>query len=330
MKKINQSVLLAGACLVGWAVAASATPYVPVTLTNTTSVESYLANSPASTASSHQQRLLSGGAYWGTNIGAPVYQTPQATISFVGDTVNIAFQTGMYTGVDNALAPTDVYAADVFLNALNAGVKNANGPLPGNSGSSFYNYGISLGFDSADCGTGANSGSCGAKAPGLYTIPAGVTATNGAEGNYLTSQDVWGGRNGFYYGGQYGTAACDATKAAADTSNCGGTTSSVSAVDRPDETNANLVAGITVGVGCYDGTGLTANGDPLAANKVACGTNPDGNQGILDVSLTANDTGAGPRRRPPAQLESIFANFDLFWGMGDLLQCRRSGAISPA
>jgi hypothetical protein len=302
MTKINSSTLLAAAFLLGGTAAAVAGPVctgTTCTITNQTTVEAYSTQGGATTI---------GGSYWGTTgIGQPIYNTPQATVTFSAstDTVNISFETGLYTGVDNSFGSPVVHAADVFLNDLGAnGVTTTKGGLPGMAGNTFYNYGISLGLDTAD----------GGEAKGLYSL--GENATDGTKasgGEYLTSQDVWNKQGNFDYGGRYGTAAC-----AGDGVNC-----PTSSVAPTVVTGGTLVSGITVGTACYDQN-----------NKaVACGGNtPDGDLGTLDVSLQANDLGAGTASQNLATnlafLESLFSNYDLFWGTGDCSNAPIWGQVS--
>ena len=169
MTKINVSVLLGAACLSGLATVAAASPIV---IPNSTEVEAYNGTNPTGG--------FFGGNFWGGNIGSPTYSTPQATISFVGDTVDIKFTTG-FSGTDTTYdtpqyGNVTVHAADIFLKS------GGGSAIPGPGG---FDYAISLGLDTADGGMAA----------GLYT-----TASE------ETSQDIWGGRTQFYYGGAYATA----------------------------------------------------------------------------------------------------------------------------
>jgi hypothetical protein len=258
MKKVNASVLLAAASLLGWAGVAAAGPVV--TIDNTTEVESDNGTNGPTTG------FFGGGDYWGSNIGSPVYNTPSATISFVGNTVDIEFQTGFdfANGQDTTYKSqygVTVYGADIFLKS------GGGATLPGTAGSSFFNYGISLGFDAADGGN---------VTAGLYSIAAGATA--GVQ--YQTSTGIWGTRNSFDYGGAYATAgACTATVAA-----CAASSPSPTVLLAGNNGNV-LQSGINV----TTSTGV----------------------GTLTVALTGTTT-AGLD-----ELESIFSNFDIFWGTGD-------------
>ena len=265
MTKVNLSVLLATACLSGWATVASAGP---VTINNTTEVETYTGTSPSN-------GFFSGGAYWGGNIGAPTFNTPSATISWSNsNTVNIAFTTGLYHGVDSAFSPT-VYGADVFLKS------GGGATLPGLPGSSFFNYAISLGFDTADGGnTQTPTGM------GLYALP--VNPTDGT--TYKTSRDVWSGRSGDTYGGAYAAAgACAVTVSAC----------------------ANSTASPTV---LLAGQGTKVSGITVTTSSVA--PTGGGTAGTLNVQLV----GSGNINTPGTGLNtlaSLFKNFDIFWGTGD-------------
>jgi hypothetical protein len=214
MKKVNVSVLLAAACLSGWATVAGAGPVV--TVTNTTLVESYKGTTAVNT-------FFAGNNYWsgaGGNIGAPIYNTPSATISWSNsNTVDIKFNTGMYSGVDNTFNPT-VYGADVFLKS------GGGNTLPGLPTSSFFNDVISLGFNAPDGGNAT---------AGLYTIPAG--AKDGT--TYKTSQDIWSGRAGDTYGGAYAASGACAPNVAA----CANSTPSPTVLLAGQGT---AVAGVTV------------------------------------------------------------------------------------
>src|ERR1700722_3589449 len=75
MRKINLFVLLAAGGLVGGTTGAVAGPVIHPnqTITNTTEVEAYNGTSPTG---------FFGGSDWGPNVGAPVYNTPSASLSF--------------------------------------------------------------------------------------------------------------------------------------------------------------------------------------------------------------------------------------------------------
>jgi hypothetical protein len=220
MKRLNTAVLVAGASLLGWAGVAAAGPVV--TINNTTEVETY-------TGTTASNGFFGGGDYWGANIGAPIFNTPTATISFVGNTVDIKFTTGLYQGVDNSFNPT-VYGADVFL-------KSGGGaalPVPGTS---FFNYGIALGFDAADGGHAT---------AGLYSIP--VTSTDGT--TYKGSTDIWGTRSSDTYGGAYAAAGCTLTS-----STCAGSQASPTVL-----TGGALVNGISVSTASTAPVGSSTTG----------------------------------------------------------------------
>lgn len=183
MNKLNLSVLLAAACLPGWATVAAAGS---VTLDNTTEVESYNGSSPTN-------GFFGSGDYWGSNIGQPTYNTPSATITYVGNVVNIVFQTGLYKGTDTTYdtpqyGNVTVDAADIFLKSGGG----SNIPAPGG-----FNIGISLGFDAADGGLTA----------GLYDVTSEKTSTQ-----------IWGSRTQFDYGGAFSTAGkCAVNQASCST-----------------------------------------------------------------------------------------------------------------
>jgi hypothetical protein len=245
--------LIVGLAVAWWAAAAQADP---VTINpNTTVVEAYNGTSPT--------QFFSGspyGAYWGPNVGGasdPVYQTTGATFTWTGNNViDIQFTTG-FSGVDSRYQSqygVTVYAADIFL-------KSGGGTsLPGPGG---FNYAIALGFDTPDGGLSA----------GLYSVS-----------SELTSQNVWGGRTQFDYGGAF-----------APGSSCNASGCATSELSPTVLTGGSLVGG---------------NGAVTTSVNYTAGSG--GALGTMDVTLTANNA-AGI-----AALATVFNDsFDVFWGTGD-------------
>jgi hypothetical protein len=107
-----------------------------------------------------------GGSSIGDHIGTG-FDTEKVAIGFSGDSITLKFYT-QFAGND-----LGAHYADVFL-----------APAGGSSTPSSYGLGISLGFQ----------GSNGGAAQGFYSL---------GSGDSLTSQDIWGSRTGFIYGGEY-------------------------------------------------------------------------------------------------------------------------------
>jgi hypothetical protein len=244
---------VAGVALVGgWATASYAD--TAVINPNNTEVEAYKGTNPTAFFSGSPY-----GSYWGSNVGGAnggIYQTTGATFTWTGNVLDIQFTTG-FSGIDSryqSQSGVTIYAADIF-------IKSGGGSaLPGPTG---FNYAIALGIDTPDGGLAA----------GLYSVS-----------SELTSQDIWGSRTQFTYGGAFApTSSCNAsgcaTSEASPTVLTGG-----SAVG-----GANAVSVVT--------SYLPGSGGAL---------------GTMDVKLTANDA-AGM-----AALATVFGDgFDVFWGTGD-------------
>jgi hypothetical protein len=162
MMKAHFGVLAVVGSLAAFAAAAPAQA-LPISITNTTWVESYNGANPYA--------WFPSNSYWGQNIGAPTYETSGLTIS-MPDATTMVFEfatnfDGDDTTYDNpSYGNVVVRYADIFLN------------VPGGT-----QYAIVLG-DETDNG--------GVAAPGVYEVTSAKT-----------SQDIWDGRTQFVYGGQY-------------------------------------------------------------------------------------------------------------------------------
>jgi hypothetical protein len=117
------------------------------------------------------------GSNWGASVGAPTYETTQLIVSTpAANTIDFQFTTG-FNGNDTtydtpAYGNVVVRYADIFLN-----------PVLSAAPPSSYGYAIVLGDETANGGLSK---------PGLYQVT-----------SYETSQDIWGSRNQFVYGGEY-------------------------------------------------------------------------------------------------------------------------------
>jgi len=286
MSRVIRTFAVLGATLAcGWTLGAARAD--TIALSNTTEVAYYNEGNPYSV----------GGYYWGApSIGAPTYYTPSANITTVNNgngtsSITIQFNTGLYSGTDTQYLSAygiTIDAADIF-------IKSGGGsslPVAGTSG--FYNYAIALGFDSGDGGYSS---------PGLYessSDPGGALSSS----EYKTSNQIWTGspsdRKDFYYGGEYAPASAFESGGACVSSLKSTTPCSVAQPSPTvllDNSSSEEVGGISVTEkDCEFGTaGCT---EP---------SNADGATGSLSVTLTGA-TGL---------LESIFSDFDIFWGTGD-------------
>jgi PEP-CTERM motif len=143
--------------------AASSAEATPMTIQNTTWVESYNGTNPIN--------WFPGNSSWGNDIGFPTYYTPTLVVSNPAvNTMEFQFKTG-FDGSDSIQGVTVRYA-DIFLNP----VLSASPPAS-------YQYAIVLGDQ------GANGG---LSLAGVYQVS-----------SYKTSEDIWGGRTQFIYGGKY-------------------------------------------------------------------------------------------------------------------------------
>jgi len=239
--------LAAGIVAAGWATASHADP---VTIDpNTTQVEAYKGTNPVGFFSNSPY-----GSDWGPNVGGSgngIYQTTAATFSWVGNTIDIKFTTG-FSGVDSSYQSqygVTIYAADIF-------IKSGGGTtLPGPGG---FNYAIALGLDGPDGGLTA----------GLYSVT-----------SELTSQDIWGSRTQFTYGGAFAPASSCTASGCTDY-----------------EASPTVLTG---------GTPVGGIGSTLVSYAPGVG----GALGTLDVQLTVSD---------PSILQTVFGDgFDVFWGTGD-------------
>jgi hypothetical protein len=109
------------------------------------------------------------GQPWGTVVG-PEFTTTQVTVDKQSSAIDFKFAT-QFNGTAVVSGQTVRYA-DIFINTNGT----ANPPAS-------YNYAIAL---------GAQAGNGGLSTPGLYQVT-----------SVKTSQDIWSGRSGFVYAGQY-------------------------------------------------------------------------------------------------------------------------------
>jgi len=273
------------ATLSGPAQACTSSTGNPVVLCNTTEVLNTSSGSSGGTGSTWQS----------TGIGSPTYNTPQASVAWtqVGNTqdfssVTISFVTGLATGLDTSYQSSNgvtIDAADIF-------IKSGGGTvLPGAGGSSYYNYGISLGFTGGS-GGGVNEG--GNSSAGLYALAANPTNNH----QYQTSQDIWdtSSHSGFTYGGEYAPSS-DFSGVGAPCSTGNPTCSAAQAAPTVlDAGNGNALVCGTSG-----------------ANDITTTVNPGAQNGVSDVlSVTLSASGSCQN-----QLYNIFSQFDIFWGTGD-------------
>ncbi len=266
MTRPIRHVLVLGTALAGFGWALPAALAESVTYDNNTEVAYYNGTSP---------QAQSGDVYWdntpsnGGIGGEPTFFTPSVTVGMTTSgsgatetsTVTISFSTGLYSGSTN-VGGTNVYAADIFIGSASS-TPNDN-----------YTYAIALGFDSADGGyTSANKG--------LYAM--NTTSKNPLTADYDNSQQVWGSRTSYTYGGEYAQIG----------GNCGVKTN-------PTSCSGNVSP-----------TVLLADGDNT---KQAATVGVDGSStssGAADGTLTVTITGL------TSLLAPIFDDFDIFWGTGD-------------
>lgn len=144
---------------------------MPMTIQNTTWVQSYQGNNPTN--------WFSGNSSWGHEVGFPTYYTPTLVVSNpAANTLDFRFTTN-FDGSDS-IGGVNIRYADIFFNPIaNPTPADFLNPTPPTS----YGYAIVLGDQ------GGNGG----------LSVAGVYQVLGSQ----TSQDVWGGRTQFIYGGQY-------------------------------------------------------------------------------------------------------------------------------
>jgi hypothetical protein len=258
------TLLLLGSALAGLGMATPAARATSVTYDNNTEVAYYNGTSP---------QEQGGGVYWdntpsnGGIGGEPTFYTPSVTIGMTtsgsGATetskITISFSTGLYTGSTN-VGGTNVYAADIFLGSASS------------SPTGSYTYAISLGFDSADGGYSS---------AGLYKLP-----TTGASSDYKTSQQVWGSRTSYTYGGAYAQVS-------------GGGSCGVS-VNPTSCAAANVSPTVLLN---NDGSGVSSSSVTVSGNNTSSGS--------ADGTLTVTISGL------TSVLAPIFDDFDLFWGTGD-------------
>jgi len=120
------------------------------------------------------------GSNWGSSVGAPTYQTTQLVVSTPApNTMEFQLTTG-FNGTDTSYdtpgyGNLTVRYADIFLN-----------PVLSTAPPASYAYAIVLGDE---------TGNGGLAQAGLYEVS-----------SYKTSQDIWGSRTQFIYGGRYAPA----------------------------------------------------------------------------------------------------------------------------
>jgi PEP-CTERM motif len=112
-----------------------------------------------------------GGSSWGHQIGLPIYETPTLVVSTPApNTMDFRFTTN-FDGADT-LAGVSIHYADIFLNPVLSSIPPAS-----------YGFAIVLG-DEVDNG--------GLSTAGIYQVTSAKS-----------SQDIWGSRTQFIYGGEY-------------------------------------------------------------------------------------------------------------------------------
>ena len=277
MSRMFRSILIVGAALLGLGGTLAVARADTETYANDTEVAYYSGTSPTEVSGSYWDNTLgtsSPSADYTGGIGAATFYTPSVTVSLTSigggmSTVTITFDTGLYTG-STKVGGTNVYAADIFI--------GAGSSAPDGS----YDYAISLGFDSAD---GGNSSA------GLYELPTSKTSSA-----YKTSQQVWGGRSGYVYGGAYAVGGkSPACSSSTSPTSCKGAYASPTVL--LSKSSGGDASAVT--------TGITSVKVSDCADSKTC--NSGTAAGELSVAITGSTT----------LLDSIFSDFDLFWGTGD-------------
>ncbi len=229
-----------------------------VTIQNTTDVVAYGTGSSAGPTDYFGSSAVGSGPI-GSNFGTS--QLAYTTTLLANNLYSIDLQyTTLFSGYES-LNGQQIYYPDIFLRSTESGYSNAP-----------FNYAISLGDEKANGGLSA----------GFYSVS-----------SYLTSQQVWSGRSGYVYGGQYTnsiayqpgtpgysgynapvvlTAGTQLAGAAVTTGQSG----SAYTVSAQITLTAAEAAGFIDGADVFWGTGDCANGAFLAEVSPTGGGSPTG------------------------------------------------------
>jgi hypothetical protein len=288
MTKVNHLLVLSAAFLLGGTCLAAANP---ITIDNTPGSQQQTLVEAAALGSGTPDSFFGGSTYWGANIGGPstggsLYQTTGLTASYSSTgngAVTLVFNT-LFTGSaplgqDSIGSGRTVYAADIFLKS-NA----SNGNL-----TSAFDWGISLGYTGL---TGADGGVCAAAVTGcaaaLYGGGGGITSK--------TSEQVWGAGSGTTINGTFGGGFAPVSAFTGISPPC----------------NYHEVV---------PGQGASTCSDSEASPTVLTGgakdTNVNVNEAWNNAAKTLTVTLAGANATGAHDLQTIFSDFDIFWGTGD-------------
>ncbi len=160
--------MMIAAVLAGWTALSAAARASTIVIQNTTDNVAYASNGGPADIFNGGTSAVSASTL-GSNFATSQLSLTATQLTSGSYAIDLQYTT-LFSGNQTSNGYS-IYYPDIFLRSAGGGYSNAP-----------FDYAISLGTEGANGGVAA----------GLYSVS-----------SYLTSQQVWGGRPGFYYGGQY-------------------------------------------------------------------------------------------------------------------------------